>query len=113
MKYLAFTFLFFITLISQKKLLSVDFFQEQKIIIVYGSDTCHYCTETKEYLKEKKVKFIYFDVDVNIEKQQEMLVKLQKANISIETLILPVVDKKGVLITNGEDFEAFKKIIIK
>ena len=105
MKYLILLF-FFISL-------NTNIFQENKTIIVYGSDTCHYCIDTKTYLKEKKVNFIYFDVDVNIEKQQEMLVKLQKANISIETLTLPVIDKKGELFTNGDDFDAFLKRIIK
>ncbi|MBU3820915.1 glutaredoxin [Flavobacteriaceae bacterium XHP0103] len=93
--------------------LKTSWFQENKAIIVYGSDTCHYCMETKAYLKEKKVDFIYFDVDVNLEKQQEMLIKLQKAKISIETLTLPVIDKRGELFTNGEDFEAFLKRITK
>ena len=113
MKYLAFTFLFFITLISHTKLLSNDLLQEQKIIIVYGSNTCHYCTDTKAYLKEKKVKFIYFDVDVNLEKQQEMVNKLIKSNIDVSSLSLPVIDKGGEIFTNGKDFEAFLKKIIE
>ncbi|MDO7172046.1 glutaredoxin family protein [Mariniflexile sp. AS56] len=113
MKYLAFTFLFFMTLNSQTKLLSDDLVQEQKTIIVYGSDTCHYCTDTKAFLKEKKVKFIYFDVDVNLEKQQEMLNKLIKANIDVSSLSLPVIDKGGEIFTNGKDFKAFLKRIIK
>ena len=81
-------------------------------IIVYGSDTCHYCLDTKAYLKEKKVDFIYYDVDVNLVKQQEMLLKLQKANISIETLNLPVIDKKGDIFTNGDNFDTFLKRLI-
>ncbi|MFG6684967.1 glutaredoxin family protein [Mariniflexile sp. HNIBRBA6329] len=113
MKYLAFTFLFFMTLNSQTKLLSDDLAQEQKTIIVYGSDTCHYCTDTKAFLKEKNVKFIYYDVDVNLEKQQEMLNKLIKANIDVSSLSLPVIDKGGELFTNGKDFSAFLKRIIK
>ena len=28
-------------------------------MIVYGSDTCHYCIDTKTYLKEEKIDFIY------------------------------------------------------
>lgn len=113
MKYIAFTFLFFMTLNSQTKLLSDDLSQEQKTIIVYGSDTCHYCTDTKVFLKEKKVKFIYYDVDVNLEKQQEMLNKLIKANIDVSSLSLPVIDKDGELFTNGKDFDKFLKRIIK
>ncbi|WP_111309194.1 glutaredoxin family protein [Confluentibacter sediminis] len=113
MKYLAFTFLFFLTLNNYTKLLSDDWVQEQKTIVVYGSDTCHYCTDTKAFLKERKVKFVYFDVDVNLEKQQEMLNKLIKANIDISSLRLPVIDKDGELFTNGKDFDAFLKRVIQ
>ena len=113
MKYLAFTFLFFLTLNNYTKLLSDDWVQEQKTIVVYGSDTGHYCTDTKAFLKERKVKFIYFDVDVNLEKQQEMLNKLIKANIDISSLSLPVIDKDGELFTNGKDFDAFLKRVIQ
>ena len=38
-----------------------------------------------------------------------MVIKLQKANISLDNLSLPVVDLNGTLIMNGEDFEAFLK----
>lgn len=86
---------------------------QQKSIIIYGSDSCHYCLDTKAYLKEKNIAFIYFDVDVNIEKQKEMIIKLQKANISLDNLSLPVIDKKGELFTNAENFEKFLERIIK
>lgn len=78
-------------------------------IIVYGSDTCHYCIDTKAYLKERKIEFTYYDVDVNLEKQREMIIKLQKAGISLDNLSLPVVDLHGKLIMNGIDFEEFLK----
>ena len=64
-------------------------------MIVYGSDSCHSCLDTKAFLKEKNIKFTYYDIDVNKAKEQEMLVKLQRNNISIQTLSLPVVDHKG------------------
>lgn len=83
--------------------------KEVKALIVYGSDTCHYCIDTKEYLKERNIEFIYLDVDINLLKQREMLVKLQNAGISIDNLSLPVVDMQGELIMNGGDFEDFLK----
>jgi glutaredoxin len=88
------------TLTTQKKL--------QKMI-VYGSDTCHYCIDTKTYLKEKKIDFTYYDVDINLTRQREMVIKLQKANISLDNLSLPVVDLNGKFIMNGDDFEDFLK----
>jgi len=85
---------------------------EKNVIIVYGSDTCHYCIDTKQYLKENKINFIYFDVDVNLEKQKEMVVKLQKAGVDISNLSLPVIDKKGTLYKNNPaQFKAFLKAI--
>ncbi|MGB5419777.1 glutaredoxin domain-containing protein [Algibacter sp.] len=83
--------------------------KDLKKIIVYGSDTCHYCIDTKAYLKEKKIDFIYYDVDVNLLKQREMLIKMQKAGLSADNLSLPVVDLYGKLIMNGANFEDFLK----
>lgn len=78
-------------------------------IIVYGSDTCHYCIDTKAYLKEKNIEFTYYDVDINLLKQREMLIKLQNAGISVESLSLPVVDLQGKLIMNSNNFDGFLK----
>ncbi|MDY7395897.1 glutaredoxin family protein [Aureibaculum sp. 2210JD6-5] len=74
---------------------------------IYGSDTCHYCLDTKAYLKERKIDFIYFDVDLNLVKQKEMLVKLQKAGIAVDNVSLPVVDFNGELFMNNGDFDTF------
>lgn len=83
--------------------------KQSKKIIVYGSDTCHYCIDTKAYLKEKKIDFTYYDVDVNLLKQREMLIKLQKAGVPVDNLSLPVVDLNGKLVMNGSNFEDFLK----
>ncbi len=86
--------------------------KDLKKIIVYGSDTCHYCIDTKVFLKEKEIKFIYYDVDVNLIKQREMLIKLQNAGIAVDNLSLPVVDLYGKLVMHGDDFEAFLKTLV-
>ncbi|WP_298341542.1 glutaredoxin family protein [uncultured Algibacter sp.] len=78
-------------------------------LIVYGSDTCHFCVDTKAYLKEKKIDFIYYDVDINLLKQREMLIKLQKAGIPVDNLSLPVVDLGNKLVMNEANFENFLK----
>lgn len=83
--------------------------EEMNKIIVYGSDTCHYCIDTKAFLKEKNIAFTYYDVDVNILKQREMLIKLQNAGITVDNLSLPVVDLHGKLIMNGDNFDEFLK----
>lgn len=90
-----------------------DTLQESlKKMIVYGSDTCHYCLDTKAYLKERNVDFIYYDVDINLTKQREMLIKLQKAGISVDNLSLPVIHKKDTLFMNSGDFDEFLKRLI-
>ncbi|MFC2110386.1 glutaredoxin family protein [Bacteroidota bacterium] len=88
--------------------------KESKTMIVYGSDTCHYCLDAKAYLKENKINFIYYDVDVNILKQREMLIKIQEAGLSVDNLSLPVIHKDGEIFMNNGDFDIFlKKLKVK
>ncbi|WP_203256405.1 glutaredoxin family protein [Hyunsoonleella ulvae] len=83
-------------------------------VIVYGSDTCHYCTDTKVFLKEQHVEFVYYDVDVRLEKQKEMVEKLQNAGIPLDAISLPVVDVYGSLKMNDvTNFEGFLKSLIE
>ncbi len=76
-------------------------------LIIYGSDTCHYCLETKIFLKKNNIEFQYYDIDLNLAKQKEMIAKLKAANISLSNLTLPVVDKVGSIFINNEKFEEF------
>ena len=32
----------------------------KKLILVYGSPDCHYCTDTKNILIEKKIDFVFY-----------------------------------------------------
>lgn len=116
MKSLIFSIVFIVTLIhvsfgqvSDSISKTVTEQKKSDKIIVYGSDTCHYCIDTKAYLIEKKIDFTYYDVDVNLLKQREMLIKLQKAGIPVDNLSLPVVDLNGKLVMNGANFEDFLK----
>jgi glutaredoxin len=86
---------------------------EKNNIIVYGSDSCHSCLDTKVFLKEREIKFIFYNIDLYKEKEQEMLVKLQKANISIRTLNLPVIDLKGQILLNKGNLDDFLKALDK
>lgn len=76
-------------------------------VIIYGSDDCHHCTDTKAFLTQNKISFEFFDIDKNPEALKEMLLKLKKANISTQNLGIPVVDKNGVIFTNTGVFEDF------
>jgi glutaredoxin len=112
MKYLIIVVLFLTT--AQHHIREVSHHQTKKEkIIVYGSDNCHSCLDTKAFLKEKNIKFTYYDIDINKQKEQEMLVKLQNANISIQTLNLPVIDNKGVIFLNKGNFKQFLKVLDK
>ena len=82
---------------------------EKTVMIVYGSDECHHCTDTKKYLKENHIEFVFYDIDKNQEALKEMLFKLKKANISTNNLSIPVIDKQGVIFTNNIPFEEFLK----
>lgn len=82
---------------------------EKAVMIVYGSDECHHCTDTKKYLKENHIEFVFYDIDKNQEALKEMLFKLKNANISTNNLSIPVIDKQGVIFTNNIPFEEFLK----
>ena len=76
-------------------------------VIIYGSDECHHCTDTKAFLTQNNISFEFFDIDKNPEALKEMLLKLKNANISTQNLGIPVVDKNGVIYTNTGVFEEF------
>lgn len=78
-------------------------------IIIYGSDECHHCIETKAFLKDKNIAFIFYDIDKNPEALNEMLTKLRNAKMNTSNLGIPVIDKKGVLFSNNGDFQEFLK----
>lgn len=84
---------------------------ESKEIIIYGSGTCHYCIDTKTYLTKKNIPFIFYDLDVDPQKIEEMYVKLRKANISTSNFQIPVADKYGKIITN--DYSTFDVFLSK
>ena len=85
----------------------------KKVIIIYGSPHCHYCTDTKNILIENKIDFIFYDIDTDKVALNEMLTKLRKANISTNNLGIPVIDKYGELFSNNTTFDYFLKKLIQ
>ena len=110
MKYILLIVLFCTTLNSQTKIVLHEV-QKNEIMIVYGSATCHYCLDTKEYLTKKNVPFVFYDMDTNPSKITEMHAKLRKVNISTADFQIPVVDKGGKIITN--DYSSFEVFLSK
>jgi glutaredoxin 3 len=84
-----------------------------KELIIYGSNDCHHCIDTKKYLDEHKVAYIFYDIDKNPDALKEMLNKLRVSGISTSNLGIPVVDKNGILFTNNGVFEEFLKKLIQ
>ncbi|WP_185965888.1 glutaredoxin family protein [Flavobacterium sp. ZT3R18] len=86
--------------------------ETKKVILIYGSPDCHYCTDTKNILIENKIDFIFYDIDTDKAALNEMLAKLRKANINTNNLGIPVIDKYGEVFTNNTAFDDFIKKII-
>lgn len=87
--------------------------EKSKTIIIYGSPDCHYCIASKNLLIENKIPYVFFDIDTNKEALNEMLAKLKKANISLNNLGIPVIDKYGEIFTNNANFDDFLKKLIQ
>lgn len=80
---------------------------DSKTLIIYGSDDCHHCFETKDFLKKNNIEFVFYDIDKNPEALKEMLVKVRSKNISTSNLAIPVVDKNGEIFSNNGNFHEF------
>lgn len=50
---------------------------------IYSTPTCPYCRMTKEYLKQKGVKFTDIDVAGNKEKAKEMIAKSGQMGVPV------------------------------
>ena len=61
---------------------------EQKKVSIYTTPTCPYCKQTKEYLKEKGIKYSEIDVAADSAKAQEMIDK--SGQMGCQWLILKV-----------------------
>ncbi len=68
---------------------------------VYSTPTCPYCTMTKNYLKEKGIKFDEIDVSMNQEAADRMVNKSGQMGV-------PVVEINGEMII-GFDKEKIEK----
>ena len=79
--------------------------------IIYGSGTCHYCIDTKAFFVKNEMPFVFYDLDKNPSKIQEMYTKLRNANISTSDFQIPVVDKGGQIFTN--DYDSFEMFLNK
>ncbi len=63
-------------------------------IILYGNEKCGYCRDTRRWLKENNIPYIYRDVELYGTFQEEMYKKLSGAGIAR----FPVLDVKGQIL---------------
>lgn len=84
----------------------------KKVILLYGSPDCHYCTDTKNILIKNQIDFIFYDIDTDKAALNEMLAKLRKSNINTNNIGIPVIDKDGKLFSNNTTFDDFIKKLI-
>jgi glutaredoxin 3 len=97
------------TVVKQEKQLE----KTKKVILIYGSPDCHYCTDAKKLLIENKIDFIFYDIDTDKVALTEMLTKLKAAKISTTGLGIPVIDKYGEIFSNNANFDDFLKKLIQ
>jgi glutaredoxin len=79
----------------------------QNTCVVYGSNTCHHCIETKKFLSSQGVSFDFYDIDEDTVALRKMLSELHKRGISTKNLGIPVVFFKEEVFMNNIPFEQF------
>lgn len=60
-------------------------------VIIYSTPTCPYCTQAKDYLKDKGVAFVDHNVATDLEARNEMVQKSGQLGV-------PVIDVGGEII---------------
>ena len=72
---------------------------------IYSTPTCPWCKKTKEFLKEKGIKFKDFDVSSDEKARDEMMEKSGQMGV-------PVLDINGQILV-GFDPKAIEKVLEK
>ena len=55
----------------------------EKEVVIFSTPTCHFCQQTKEFLKEHNIDFTEHDVSVDQEKRQEMIEKSGQMGVPV------------------------------
>jgi len=72
---------------------------------IYSTPTCTFCYQLKDYLRERQVKFVDYDVSRDDGKADEMLAKSRQTGV-------PVLDFNGTIIV-GFDKPKVDRLIAK
>ena len=74
-------------------------------VSVYSTPTCVYCAKVKDYLRQRQVKFVEYDVSRDQRKGEEMIHKSRQAGV-------PVIDFHGTIIV-GFDKDRIDRLIVR
>ena len=85
---------------------------QQPQIIVYGVDDCHFCHDSRALLDKNNIKYIFHDVDIDVDKRNEMIQGLKSSSIDLKNLNMPVIKKSGEYLINSGDFDLFLEKLI-
>lgn len=67
-------------------------------LILYGSNSCGYCINTRNELDAAGIDYTFYDVNDDAEKSTEMWDKINAAGLSTTSVGFPVVDANGHLL---------------
>jgi len=84
----------------------------QSGIIVYGSDSCNHCLDFKSSLDSAGIKYVFYDIDLDFEKEKEMVEKLKSYKIN-GNIQIPVVEVNDSKLLIGADFKELYDAIHK
>lgn len=55
----------------------------KKLIEVYSTPSCHFCTLAKEFLKENGLPFTEYDVKNDLERRKEMIKRSEQMGVPV------------------------------
>tara|TARA_R110002111_G_scaffold43616_1_gene79693 strand:+ start:2228 stop:2548 length:321 start_codon:yes stop_codon:yes gene_type:complete len=79
-------------------------------IVIYGSEKCNHCIQLKDDLDSAGMQYTFYDLDVNREKELEMIDKLKKYKIR-GNVSIPVLDLNGKQLIIGADFKKLQRVL--
>ncbi|MBN1524038.1 MAG: hypothetical protein JW904_06135 [Spirochaetales bacterium] len=84
----------------------------ENVILVYGRDTCTNCQALRKSLDNAGVDYTFYNVDNDPARNIEMWEKIRKSGADEKSVLLPVVDVNGNVLTNHPtNISALKKYL--
>ncbi len=85
---------------------------QSNMIVIYGSDSCDHCIDLKTDLDSAKIEYSFHDVELNKEKEKEMIAVLNKYR-SDGYVTFPLVEINGKKLINGATLKSIKVALKK